>query len=401
MTATAGADARQYAHAPLETDVARSRVELDAIRDELVALGGSNVTTDPDFFLALIESRETCERPHVVVVRRDGEAVAMLVARIDRVPVPCRVGYWSAWTPAIRAIAAVHDGFIGHVTEETTRAVLESLSASVACGEADGASIPAVRLDAPLAQLARQGRALRLVGSMRGRNHWGIALPETLDAYLATFTKGARKPLRRHANHLERDYAGRTELRSYRGLEDIEAVFRDLPRLAGRTYQSALAAGFEDTPFMRRVTALTMERGQFRAYVLYLAGEPVAYWHGYVFGGVLRTVTTGFDPAYADYRVGTYTLLALIADACTDPAVESIDFGIGDAEYKQRFGNVHWLDADLLLLGRRLRPRVVRSVRRTTDIVDRAARFTVERAGIGREVKRRWRQRMTTPAARS
>ena len=51
-----------------------------------------------------------------------------------------------------------------------------------------------------------------------------------------------------------------------------------------------------------------MERGWFRAYVLYLDGEPIAFWQGQAYNGVFSTGVPGFDPAYADLRVGNYVL---------------------------------------------------------------------------------------------
>ena len=81
-----------------------------------------------------------------------------------------------------------------------------------------------------------------------------------------------------------------------------------------------------------------MERGWFRAYVLYLDDEPVAFWQGQAYNGVFSTGVPGFDPAYADHRVGNYVLFKLIADLCADESIETLDYGFGDAEYKRRFG---------------------------------------------------------------
>ena len=58
----------------------------------------------------------------------------------------------------------------------------------------------------------------------------------------------------------------------------IERLFTDAERIASTTYQRALGAGFADTPERRALTEVALAKGWLRAYLLYVRGEPIAFW---------------------------------------------------------------------------------------------------------------------------
>jgi CelD/BcsL family acetyltransferase involved in cellulose biosynthesis len=138
-----------------------------------------------------------------------------------------------------------------------------------------------------------------------------------------------------------------------------------------------------------------MEHGWFRAWVLYVRGAPVAFWPGEAFGGRFRSGIPGYDPAFNQYRVGTYVLMRMIEDLCADEAVTLLDFGFGDAEYKRRFGDRSWLEEDVLVYARRLRPAWVNIVR-TSFLGANAAAFALgRRVGVFSRIKNWWRSRLS------
>jgi CelD/BcsL family acetyltransferase involved in cellulose biosynthesis len=256
----------------------------------------------------------------------------------------------------------------------------------------------AVRVDSTLAAAVGSTRRLRRQGGLDRTVHRRLDLAgATFDEVMAARSSKSRGSIRRYAKRLERDMAGQLEIRVYEDIADLEVVVRDLEAVASTTYQHGLGVGFQGTPLVRRILGLTMERGQFRAYVLYVRGAPIAFWQGYLSGGAFRTDFTGFDPAYAEYRVGTYVLLEVIADCCRRDDITAIDFGIGEAEYKQRFGNESWLDVDVLLYGRGLRLGAVDAVRTVTIAANRGLVALARRSAMLRRLKRGWRRRLSNP----
>ena len=137
-----------------------------------------------------------------------------------------------------------------------------------------------------------------------------------------------------------------------------------------------------------------MERGWFRAYVLYLDGEPIAFWHGHAYRGVFSTGVPGFDRAHAELRVGNYVLLKLIADLCADPEVRTLDYGFGDAEYKRRFGTRCRSEQDVHLFAGTFRGFRVNALRSGLTATAAGARKALARGDVLDRLKRGWRDRL-------
>ena len=139
-----------------------------------------------------------------------------------------------------------------------------------------------------------------------------------------------------------------------------------------------------------------MDRGWFRAYVLYLEGRPVAYWHGIGYRGVFHVGISAYDPALANLSVGTYVLMRLIADLCADDSVTELDYGFGDADYKSRFGEEQWLQGNVLIFAPSFRAARINLVITTLSGIDSLARRILERQDVAGRLKRAWRRRLSS-----
>ena len=229
---------------------------------------------------------------------------------------------------------------LGELSDEDAELVLGELRRELATGDAD-----LLRLRGPRGRDRRctAPPRVRRRGALRERSaaapaHWELAVPDSYDAFLSSLSKSTRESAKRYPKKLEKEFGDRLTLEVFRDVADSERVFTDLRRVAEKTYQQGLGVSFAQTELQHRLTTLTMERGWFRAYVLYLDDEPIAFWQGQAYNGVFSTGVPGFDPAYADHRVGNYVLFKLIADLCADESIDTLDYGFGDAEYKRRFG---------------------------------------------------------------
>ena len=76
----------------IEIRVARTIAEVEAIREIWSAWNFSR-DTDLDFCLEFVWSLEGFERPHVIMLYRNGIPDAMLLGRVDRVKMAPRLGY--------------------------------------------------------------------------------------------------------------------------------------------------------------------------------------------------------------------------------------------------------------------------------------------------------------------
>jgi CelD/BcsL family acetyltransferase involved in cellulose biosynthesis len=379
--------------APRITTV-RTVEELESIREQWEALQGDLVTTDIDHYLTVLRARPNVVRPHVVLVERDGDPVALAVARIEEIRLSAKLAYFEVYAPRVRSLTVVYGGILGDHSHETLELVLGELRAALGRGEADVLRVRQVPVDSTLYRVA--GTSIPFVFRGHGVTpalHWRADIPGSFEEYLAERSRGIRRNIRRYGNRLLEAYGDRVSLKVYRDEADIETLFRDTAAVAEKTYQAAIGASFEDDELRRGLTRLAMRRGWFRAYVLYLDDQPVAFWYGLGYRGVFSTDITGYDPAYGELRIGRYVMVKLIEDLCADRAIHALDYGFGDAEYKRLFGDRSWAEVDVVVYSPTVRGVWINFVRTLVRGLGAGARAVAGNNSIER-MKRRWRARL-------
>ncbi|MHC4143031.1 MAG: hypothetical protein ACYSUF_14595, partial [Planctomycetota bacterium] len=92
-----------------KTTVARSLDDVAALRptweDMLSREPNPTLMADLDRYLTLIGARHHDVEPHVMAIERDGHAEVMVVARVERHKLPCRVGYLTLLNPSVRCLS--------------------------------------------------------------------------------------------------------------------------------------------------------------------------------------------------------------------------------------------------------------------------------------------------------
>lgn len=374
--------------------MARSSEEVEALRDAWQELLGDQITADPDLLLTVVRTEERALRPHVVVAERDGRPTALLVGRLETVRLPCHVGYKELRLPALRAITVVYGGLLGDPPDEVAAELLRSLHLSLASGEADVAVFRELRVGSPLHRLVSEATGVLRSRASRRSTHRELALPDSAEAFLASLSKSTRDGVKRYRRKLERELGERLDVRFYRAPDEVDDVVAALDAVAARSWQRGIGTGFRDDEGHRDRTVLALRRGWFRACVVSVDGEPIAFWHGIGLGGRLISGIPGFDPEYSELRVGTYALVQLVESLTSDPDFAVLDFGFGDAEYKRRFGTASWEEESLALFARRPKPLTIGLLRAGIRTTNDAARSALGKAGLSGRMRSAWRRRL-------
>ena len=140
-----------------------------------------------------------------------------------------------------------------------------------------------------------------------------------------------------------------------------------------------------------------LKHGWYRAWVLYLNGSPAAYWQGTTHDGTFATGTPGFDPAFAQYSVGRYTMLKMVEALCLDPAVQRLDFGHGDADYKAAFATEQHHEVDIVMFSSGLRGLALNALLGTFSALNAVAGRLLVKSRWGSRLKAQWRGRLARP----
>jgi len=319
----------------------------------------------------------------------------LLVARVETLTLSASVGYRKVYSPSLRAVAVTHGGVAGAESMESARELVGELRGELRAGEAEVVTIPAVPLDRPLhaAVAERVPRSQRRFGATRTR--WRLELPASYDDFIGSRSKSTREYARRYGKKLTKAFGDRVTIDILRTPGQLDTIFTDLVEIAAKTYQHGLGVAFADTPAQRELTQLALEHGWFRAYVLRIDGRPVAFWHGLLYNGVFYTGTPGFDPAYSEYRVGTFLLLRVIEDLIAQREA-AIDYGFGEADYKRQFGSRSWEERDVYLFAPTFRAVRINLTLSALQWGIATLKRVLQRLGLLGRVRRYWRARLAS-----
>lgn len=333
--------------------VARTVDEVEALRDAWWALDGDSLPADIDYFLTVARHHPEMDRPHVVVVERDGAPVSIAAAYVQRGWIAHRIGPWAPYRPVVRALTLAYNGIVGDTSDEVIEAITKSLYGSVAAGEADAVHLRFTDPEGPLTDsLTRVVPALRRQHLVPLRPHWGVSIPECPNALLSGMSASTRQSLRRTSRRFERTWGDSMRVEIHHTPDTLDQLSAQVDAIAERSYQYEGAPVLASSPLDRALIELGLERGWFRAYVLSVEDRPIAYWTGFAYGGTFGwRGATGYDPAFRSHSPGTYLLMRLLEDLCRDDGVSLFDLGGGDVEYKQRIANVYWQEVDVRAFG--------------------------------------------------
>ena len=291
----------------------------------------------------------------------------------------------------------VHGGWLGDISELNARHLISSVIELLAAGEADAAMLHYPNLSSPLVR-----GAMHLPGRLcsdhllRPQAHWIHDFSRAGPTFLGSLSQNARYQQRKRARRLREDF-DECEVLCFAAREDVECLMRDAELVAKKSYQRGLGTGFFPTSIMRARLEFEACAGWLRGYVLYLDKHPCAFWIGSLRNGVFLSDYLAFDPDYARYVPGTYLMLKVMEGLYeTDPdAVKRVDFGIGDAIYKERFSNAHWHELLVYIFAPNLKGMGVNALRSAVGLLDGSVRSFMGTTQMLGTLKKTWRTRAT------
>lgn len=162
--------------------------------------------------------------------------------------------------------------------------------------------------------------------------------------------------------------------------------------VAKKTYQRALGVGYIDNEENRRRLKLDAEKARLFAKILYLGETPCAFFVGFIHCGTIYLAFTGFDPNYSKYEVGTILYLKMIEDLI-DKNVGTVDFGFGDAFYKQRFDAEFYKETSMYIFAFNLKGLWIKLGRTSIFLCKIFVLSVLSKFDIVQRIKTRWRNR--------
>jgi CelD/BcsL family acetyltransferase involved in cellulose biosynthesis len=202
-----------------------------------------------------------------------------------------------------------------------------------------------------------------------------------------------RTRIRKMERDLESAFPGMISWRWMSQFDDISVLCAQLEELAERTYHRGLGTGFINNEEFRQRFALFADRGQLRMQILEIDGKIRAFWFGFIYQDVFYSAETGYDLDLRDYQIGTQTFIRMV-DELAKEGIQKLDFGLGNASYKQRFGDQFLREKTIWLFAPTVKGLALRSMLRLSTILNSAARQILQKLKLTDRLKTSWRRRL-------
>jgi Acetyltransferase (GNAT) domain len=322
--------------------------------------------------------------PYVVAVRRDGRLRAALTGRLEKSSVSLHAGYWKLLTIPVRRIVFPIHGLLGN--DDEARGMVEKVAEDLGHGRADLAVFEFVEVGSPLHRAISDAS---LGGRMRDRTperivHRYLMLPSTFDEYLRKH-KGLVAKLKK----FEKAFRDRYEYRLLTREDEIDGFCEGAEAVAKTTYQRALGVGFLNSAEDRGRMKAAAQQGAWLGFVLLIDGKTAAFWSGSRFGSTFSVWWTSFDMAYQAYSPGLVASTRM-AEAFLRCGVTVVDFGPGDAPYKERLATELRWEETVCVFAPSLRGSLARGVRAADMAVSNLTHTKLKR--LANWVKTPWRR---------
>ena len=365
-----------------------------------------HVNNDLAQFELVCRHRTEVESPWVIVIEqdsennRDSDPDALLLGRIERNAFAPSIGYLQPVRMPARVLVVIHQGLLGRLDDAAAGEVIGYLRSQLRSGVADAVAFHHLPEHSPLWRALQAERGTwSSMKAPRWSTHHEMLLPDDGSTVDRKLSAKHRSNMRRHQKALEAAFPGRVVWRWMNDVDDIAALCAHLEPLAARAYQRALGAGFFDDDDHRRRYGLFARRGQLRVQLLEIDSKVRAFWIGSIYSGVFNLSETGYDPDLREFKVGTQLFIRL-ADALAQEGVRRLDFGLGDAPYKARFGDRSWRETPAWLFAPTAKGVAMMLLLKLSLAIDAGARRLVQHAGLTDRIKTGWRRRKAASGTR-
>ena len=353
--------------------------------------------SDLDHFKLVCELRPKIECPHVTVIEQNDQSCALLIARLERTSFVPSIGYFKPVQIHAKVLTVQYQGLLGQVDEEIGKTIIQHLWSFLSSGEADAVVFHNLPDYSPLLQaLLLQCPRWLCEKKPAWSTHWSMALPEQPGFLLKRMKSKHRSWIRGRQKKLEATFPNKISWRWMSHFDNVPELCALLEPVAACTYQRRLGTGFVDDDEHRQRFTLFAIRDQLRVQLLEIQGTVQAFWIGTIYKGVFHSSATGYNPDLRDYELGTLVFVRMV-DELVREGVRKIDFGLGDAHYKQRFGDQCWRETTVRLFAPSTKGVALRSSLGLCAILDRAGRRLLQKTGMMHRLKTYWRRLLMIP----
>ena len=384
----------------MDITVATTPEELDTIGAQWDAMPVASPHASKALSTLVAETSPYGARPHVMLIRTPDRPPILVIGRVERRPMPIRVGYRTLVSVPVRRLVVVAGGVVGATSPADWDLVLDSLSRALRRTGADLLELAKVVVDGPLERAAHE----QLTWSRRGhaaapQKRHRSDLSRGFDAFLGARSKGTRWRIRKRLRKVD-DATGdgpKITIRRVGPGDDVDSAVRLVDGIATKSYQRGIGIGFADDALHRGLMSWAVADGPYLVWVLSFDDTPAAYLNGVLHERTFYLFETAFDQSLTDDEPGSILLARVFEELAGQPDVDWFDFGYGDAQYKQSMSDESWDEVDVVGFAARPRALAVNLLDTSVALAVRTAKRALGRDRVARLRRRSRAAHVTAP----
>ncbi len=387
----------------ITVEIARSMEEIETFRAVWQEMHGRELSPKPnvdiDRYISVIEANTGEVKPYVMLFKQGNRPVAMVISISENHQLSLKLGYKTLLRPRLKCLKVMYGGVLGRPQADLCSIIISKLSKQLKSREFDLVYFNYLNTGTALYEAVRKTPGFFTRGYFPTvSKHWRMSMPDKMDQFYKSCSRGHRGSIRRAVRKFEREYPGRDNFVKYTSEDEVDDFVRIAAGISSKTYQHALGVGLvNDVQTISRIRTAA-KHSWFHGGILFAGDKPCAFQLGLCYKHVYYLVSLGYDPALRNYRAGTNLFLKVLESLCEDPSIHMYDFYFGDAEYKKRYGTTHWPEACIFIFAPRLYPVSVNALRCAVAGTNATLAYVVNKFSSAGWIKRKWRNLLSGTA---
>jgi hypothetical protein len=393
---------KEYIRNGITIGVSKNLDEIAAIRplwDQMQKQESSNIPdTDYNKYVSIIKSMDGKAEPFIMYLKKDETPLAMVIGRIEVQPLHLRLGYLTLIRPRLKCLTIVYGGIMGKPDESLCHTLISELKSQLKAQQADVIFLHYLKTDTIFYRVLRSMPCYSC-RQVKIDKHWRMAVPDAIDKFYSTRSRGHRHNLRRAISRFEQEYDGDIRYVNYTSEKEVTDFLKTAAHISEKTYQHALKEGLVNDERTRARIKADAAKGWFRGHIAFAGNKPCAFQLGLHYENIYYMINMGYDPAFKSYNPGLVLFLKVLEGLCEDPSIELVDFYFGDAEYKNRYGTEYWQEANIYMFAPKMYPMFINALQVTTLGMNACLKYIVNKMDLTDRIKRQWRNLLSARSA--
>ncbi len=372
--------------------------EIDDYKEDILKLISSESEFDPNAHIehikSVVSNSPEIIAPFIIIGYKDDVPVSMLMSRIQKDTISINIGYKKLFTIKSLAMVFIYGGLVETLDEawnnEINRLYVSEIMKMMRNLKVDNLKFNAMRVNSSLYKYLKSSPISRLYYYSKPGFHYKLRIPGSMEEYFKSKSKGIYKNHIYYEKKLNKAYKN-INLYCFKISDDVNKLLNDVEIIAKKTYQRGIGVGFEKNILTEQRFMLAAEMGWLHSYVLYIDCKPVCFQLGFLFKDGYFLQGKGFDPSFKDFRIGNYLFFKMLESLIGLKCVNFIDFGIGEADYKEMFCNERYLENTCIFFNYRMKSVIQFLACFISNNLNSLGKQILARLRIEKRIKRNWR----------